>query len=69
MDLFQKRLSDTERSLLAGRMAGRTWQELAAEPPQLAAKGAGTWSPEALRKQLSRAINRVAQELGLGTEI
>jgi RNA polymerase sigma factor (sigma-70 family) len=68
VQLFQQRLSDTERTLLAGRMAGRSWQELAAESPHSPASNVAPRSPEALRKQLARAIDRVAHELGLGTE-
>jgi RNA polymerase sigma-70 factor (ECF subfamily) len=53
---FRKRLTDEERRLAEQRAAGRDWAEIAAECGG---------SPEALRKQLSRAIDRVGQELGL----
>jgi RNA polymerase sigma factor (sigma-70 family) len=58
-DLLQavrSRLTDEERYLAEQRDLGRDWAELAAE----LGKGA-----EALRKQLARAIDRVAHELGL----
>ena len=50
------RLTDDERTLADQRALGREWADIAAEV-------GGT--PEALRKRLSRAIDRVAQELGL----
>ena len=53
---FRKRLSEEERALADQRARGREWAEIAAE------RGG---SPEALRKQLARALDRVAQELGL----
>jgi RNA polymerase sigma-70 factor (ECF subfamily) len=53
---FQKRLSAEERHLAEQRALGRPWSDLAAET------GHG---PEALRKKLTRAIDRVAQQLGL----
>lgn len=53
---FRSRLSVTERNLADARAAGRDWNQIAAEC------GA---SPDALRKQLSRAVDRVAHELGL----
>src|SRR5262245_32343764 len=52
----RKRLSDDERRLLELREDGREWTDIAAEV-------GGT--PEALRKKLARAVERVAQELGL----
>jgi RNA polymerase sigma-70 factor (ECF subfamily) len=52
----QRRLSAEERRLLELRQQGREWAEIAAEVGG---------SPEALRKQLARAIDRVGQELGL----
>jgi RNA polymerase sigma-70 factor (ECF subfamily) len=54
----RKRLSAEERQLAEERAAGRDWAQIAA--------GHGR-SPEALRKQLRRAIDRVADELGLET--
>jgi RNA polymerase sigma-70 factor (ECF subfamily) len=53
---FRKRLTDEERRLAEQRAAGRGWAEIAAECGG---------SPEALRKQLARGIDRVGQELGL----
>ncbi len=53
---FRRRLSAEERELAEQRANGREWSAIAAE------RGA---SPEALRKQLARAINRVARELGM----
>ena len=53
---FRRRLSAEERQLADQRAAGLAWDQIAAQ------RGA---SPEALRKQLTRAIDRVAQELGL----
>jgi RNA polymerase sigma-70 factor (ECF subfamily) len=50
------RLTADERTLADQRALGREWADIAAEV-------GGT--PEALRKRLSRAIDRVAQELGL----
>jgi RNA polymerase sigma-70 factor (ECF subfamily) len=51
-----RRLSAEERRLLELRQQGRAWTDIAAELGG---------SPEALRKQLARAIDRVGQELGL----
>ena len=53
---FRKRLTDEERHLAELRAAGREWTDIAAECGG---------SPEGLRKQLARAIDRVGQELGL----
>jgi RNA polymerase sigma-70 factor (ECF subfamily) len=53
---FRRRLSEEERQLAEQRADGRDWAAIAAE------RGA---SPEALRKQLARAVARVAQELGM----
>jgi RNA polymerase sigma factor (sigma-70 family) len=55
---FRKRLSVEERQLAEQRAAGLEWNEIAAQRGD---------SPEALRKQLTRAIDRVVQELGLGS--
>jgi RNA polymerase sigma-70 factor (ECF subfamily) len=52
----RRRLTDEERQLAEQRAAGRDWAQIAAECGG---------SPEALRKQLARAIDRVGQELGL----
>jgi RNA polymerase sigma-70 factor (ECF subfamily) len=58
-ELFQlvvARLSPEERGLLRRWMDGAGWGEIAA---------AESGSPEALRKRLSRAIDRAAREIGL----
>jgi RNA polymerase sigma-70 factor (ECF subfamily) len=52
----RRRLSTAERRVADLRADGRSWPEVAAEL-------GGT--PEARRKQLSRALDRVSQELGL----
>ena len=52
----RRRLSPEELSLLERREQGREWTEIAAELGS---------SPEAIRKRLARAIDRVAHELGL----
>jgi RNA polymerase sigma-70 factor (ECF subfamily) len=52
----RRRLSPEERRLLDLREAGRGWQEIADELGG---------SPQALRKRLERAVERVAEELGL----
>lgn len=52
----QARLSPDERRLLELRQEGREWAEVAAE------QGGNA---EALRKKLSRAVSRVAREIGL----
>jgi RNA polymerase sigma-70 factor (ECF subfamily) len=54
----RKRLSAEERQLAEDRAAGRDWAQIATDRGR---------SPEALRKQLRRAIDRVADELGLET--
>jgi RNA polymerase sigma-70 factor (ECF subfamily) len=56
LEAFRARLTDEERSLVDLRASGREW-------PELAAQLGG--SPEALRKKLARALDRVAQELNL----
>jgi RNA polymerase sigma factor (sigma-70 family) len=56
LDAFQSRLSTEERRMAELRSGGREWAEIAAEL-------GGT--PQARRKQLSRAVKRVSQELGL----
>src|SRR5262249_9805786 len=53
---FRDRLTEEERALAEQRAAGGGWGESAA------AQGG---SPEALRKKLTRALDRVAGELGL----
>ncbi len=54
---FRKRLSADERELADWRAQGREWSDIARERGD---------SPEALRKRLARALDRVAAELGLG---
>ena len=56
LDEVQRRLSDEERKLLQLRQEGLDWVAIAA------AVGGG---PEARRKQLARAVERVGGELGL----
>lgn len=51
-----KRLSDEERQLVDARLAGQSWEDLAAQTCR---------SPDALRKQHRRALDRVARELKL----
>jgi len=53
---FRGRLSDEERRLADLRSQGREWADIASEI-------GGT--PDARRKQLTRAISRVSRELGL----
>jgi RNA polymerase sigma-70 factor (ECF subfamily) len=54
--LFRSRLNDEERQLADLRAQGREWADIAEEV-------GGT--PDARRKQLTRAIARVSRELGL----
>src|SRR5262249_46809356 len=56
VEMVLARLTDEERHLLEMRSGDRPWAEIAAEV-------GGT--PEALRKKLSRALDRVMKELGL----
>lgn len=56
LDEVRRRLTSEERYLVDQRVAGRPWAELAEE------LGA---SSEALRKRHARAIDRVAEQLGL----
>jgi DNA-directed RNA polymerase specialized sigma24 family protein len=56
LEAFRRRLTPEERALADGRATGREWADLAAERGE---------SPEALRKRLARALDRVARELGL----
>jgi RNA polymerase sigma-70 factor (ECF subfamily) len=53
---FRERLTPAERYLAEQRAAGRGWDELAAETDV---------GSDALRKQLARAIDRVAGQLGV----
>jgi RNA polymerase sigma-70 factor (ECF subfamily) len=59
LEEFRRRLTDAERQIADRRAAGLNW-------PQIAAELGGT--PEALRKQLARAVERVSRELGLEEE-
>jgi RNA polymerase sigma-70 factor (ECF subfamily) len=56
LESVRHRLTDEERWLAEQHALGRTWAEIAAERHA---------SPEALRKKHDRALQRVAQELGL----
>jgi RNA polymerase sigma-70 factor (ECF subfamily) len=56
LDEARRRLTEEERQLLERREQGHEWLDIAAELGGNA---------DALRKKLSRAIDRVAQELGL----
>ena len=53
---LQNRLSQEERHLVELRMAGTPWETIADEEQS---------TPEALRKRMSRAIDRAARELGV----
>lgn len=53
---FQRRLTPEERQLADQRAQGREWAEIAADLGG---------SPQALRKRLERALDRVARQLGL----
>jgi len=55
LDLVNEQLTSEERFLVEQRMAGRPWEDLAAE------LGA---SPEAVRKRMTRAIDEAAERLG-----
>jgi RNA polymerase sigma-70 factor (ECF subfamily) len=52
----RRQLSDEERFLADQRALGREWADIAAERHE---------RPDALRKRLARAIDRVARQLGL----
>ena len=52
----RKRLSEEERWLVEQRVAGTSWMEIAAKVGQ---------SPDAVRMQWRRAVDRVAREVGL----
>ncbi len=56
LEMVRRQLSPDERALAEQRALGRTWQQLAQE------RGV---SPEALRKQYTRALDRVSKQLGL----
>jgi RNA polymerase sigma-70 factor (ECF subfamily) len=59
LDEFRKRLSEEEKRLVDLRTQGNDWAAIAA---QLGG------SPEARRKQLARAVERIERELGLVTD-
>jgi RNA polymerase sigma-70 factor (ECF subfamily) len=56
LQLVRARLVDKDRYLADQRALGRSWQELAAELNE---------KPDALRIRLSRALDRVAADMGL----
>jgi RNA polymerase sigma factor (sigma-70 family) len=56
LEAMRGRLSAEERFLADQRAQGRAWEDVAAQVGG---------SPEALRKKLARAIDRVARQLGL----
>ncbi len=56
LEEFRRRMSADERRLADERALGREWPDIAAE---LGGR------PDALRKKLDRAVNRIARELGL----
>jgi hypothetical protein len=56
LEEFRKRMSSEEWQLAERRSQGLQWAQIAAEL-------GGT--PEGLRKQLARAADRIARELGL----
>jgi RNA polymerase sigma-70 factor (ECF subfamily) len=58
LSAFRGRLTDEERYLADQRAQGRAWQELAVELRM---------NVDALRKRLTRAVDRVSAELGLET--
>jgi RNA polymerase sigma-70 factor (ECF subfamily) len=58
LEAFHSKLSPAERHLADQRALGRPWADIAQEVGG---------SPDALRVQLGRAIDRVTQELGLDT--
>ena len=56
LEVFRRQLSEQERLLADQRAQGRAWADIAAEVGG---------SPEALRKPMERAIERVARQMGL----
>ena len=56
LQAFRSRLSEDEKQLAEQRALGRSWKEIAAELGG---------NPDSLRMQLSRAVDRVAQEMRL----
>ncbi len=57
LEKVRRQLTDEERDLAEQRASGCSWQEIAA--------GAGS-TPDALRKKLERALDRVCQKLEVG---
>lgn len=56
MDKARRNLTEQENYLAQQRALGRSWADIAASAGE---------SPEALRKRLARAMDRVSQQLGL----
>jgi DNA-directed RNA polymerase specialized sigma24 family protein len=56
LDRARRLLGKDERWLVEARLAGKTWNEIGAESDE---------SPEAVRKRYSRALERIAGQLGL----
>jgi RNA polymerase sigma-70 factor (ECF subfamily) len=56
LEQFRDRLSEQERQVAERRALGQSWKQIAEDM-------GGT--PDGRRKQLSRAVNRIAQEMGL----
>jgi RNA polymerase sigma factor (sigma-70 family) len=56
LEEFRRRLSPEERSLAELRVSGQNWNQIATQQGETA---------EALRKKLTRAVERIAAELGL----
>jgi RNA polymerase sigma-70 factor (ECF subfamily) len=59
LDEVRRRLTDAERQLADMRGQGLSWAEIAASQGS---------TPETLRKQLARALDRVTLELGLDSQ-
>lgn len=62
LDQVNDRLTDEERELATLRSEGNDWNSIAQIAEQRDGKAT---APDALRKRLARAIDRVAEELGL----
>jgi DNA-directed RNA polymerase specialized sigma24 family protein len=59
LDWLLRSLGPDDRSVLAARLDGTPWADLAAD------RGVGA---DALRKRLARALDEVAGQIGLGDE-